>query len=88
MLVLTRKSGETILLGDNVRITVLSTEGNSVRIGISAPPSVIVHREEIYDKIVNENRRSAAASSAPQILKQFGDLKNESKTLRNDKNSA
>ncbi len=54
MLILTRRVGETILIGDEVRLTVLGIKGNQVRIGIEAPDAVAVHREEIYDKIQAE----------------------------------
>jgi carbon storage regulator len=62
MLVLTRKLGENIRLGDNVKITVLEVRGTQVKLGIEAPPDVIVHREEIYTRIQEENRRAANAS--------------------------
>ena len=62
MLVLTRKLGENIRIGDNVKITVLEVRGTQVKLGIEAPPDVIVHREEIYTRIQEENRRAANAS--------------------------
>ena len=54
MLILTRRPGETIKIGDDVEVTVLAVKGNQVRIGITAPKEVAVHREEIYDKIKEE----------------------------------
>ena len=51
MLILTRRVGETLMIGDDVSITVLGVKGNQVRIGIDAPKEVAVHREEIYKKI-------------------------------------
>ena len=51
MLILTRRVGETIVIGDEVRVTVLGIRGGQVRIGIEAPDAVAVHREEIYDRI-------------------------------------
>lgn len=60
MLVLSRKPGESVTIGDEVRITVLSISGKQVRIGIEAPSDIAVHREEIYNKIANEQRPEAA----------------------------
>ena len=54
MLILTRRPGETIRIGDDVEVTVLEVKGNQVRIGITAPKDVAVHREEIYNKIREE----------------------------------
>jgi carbon storage regulator len=54
MLILTRRVGETLMIGDEVTVTVLGVKGNQVRIGVNAPRDVAVHREEIYDRIKNE----------------------------------
>jgi len=56
MLILTRRTGETIMIGDEVTLTVLGVKGNQVRLGINAPKSVPVHREEIYERIKRELR--------------------------------
>lgn len=61
MLVLTRKLGENIRIGDSVKITVLEVRSGQVKLGIEAPPEVKVHREEIYARIQEENRRQRAA---------------------------
>ena len=55
MLILTRRVGETLMIGDDVTVTVLGVKGNQVRIGVNAPRDVSVHREEIYDRIKREN---------------------------------
>ena len=54
MLILTRRAGETLMIGEDVSITVLGVKGNQVRIGINAPKDVAVHREEIYDRIKDD----------------------------------
>jgi carbon storage regulator len=60
MLVLTRKVGETVIVGDNIRITVLEINRNQVRLGFEAPAEVKIYREEIYNQIVMENRLAVA----------------------------
>ncbi|PQA42611.1 carbon storage regulator CsrA [Amnimonas aquatica] len=54
MLILTRRVGETLMVGDEVTVTVLGVKGNQVRIGVNAPKDVAVHREEIYQRIQQE----------------------------------
>ncbi len=66
MLVLTRKIDESIIIGDNVKITVVDVRNDQVKIGISAPREIPVHREEVYLEIQAENRR-AAVQKAPNL---------------------
>ena len=88
MLILTRKLGESITIGDNIKVTVLGIYGRQVRLGIEAPLKVVVHREEIYVKIQQENRKAAKAdkdelNNAVEYLKgKYKDKikKSESKT--------
>lgn len=57
MLILTRRVGETLKIGDEVEVSVLGVRGNQVRIGVEAPKNVTVHREEIYKRIQDEKKR-------------------------------
>jgi carbon storage regulator len=63
MLVLSRQRDESIIVGDNVQITVVDIRGDKVRLGIQAPPHIPVHRKEVYDAIQRENRKAAGVTS-------------------------
>ena len=78
MLVLTRKLGENIRIGDSVKITVLEVRSGQVKLGIEAPPEVKVHREEIYVRIQEENRRA-------QRIDQSGTARETPAPRENDK---
>ena len=62
MLILTRRVGETLMIGDDVTVTVLAVKGNQVRIGVNAPREVDVHREEIYQRIKKEKEQDQSGS--------------------------
>jgi carbon storage regulator len=63
MLILTRRVGEAVVIGEEVTVTVLGVKGNQVRIGVNAPKTVSVHREEIFERIKNENAASGATGT-------------------------
>jgi len=63
MLILTRKFGENIRIGDKIKIIILDVKGGQVKLGIDAPPNIAVHREEIYERIREENRRATGISA-------------------------
>jgi carbon storage regulator len=64
MLILTRRVGETLMIGDNVTVTVLRVKGNQVRLGVNAPKDVSVHREEIFERIQQEDTDESAEPTA------------------------
>lgn len=72
MLILTRKLGESITIGDDIKIQVIEIKGKQVRIGIDAPSSYQIHREEVYLRIQEENR--LAAEKSPVSLKSLSDI--------------
>ena len=63
MLILTRRVGETVMIGDDVTVTVLGVKGNQVRIGVNAPRDVAVHREEIFERIKREEQDGVPAQT-------------------------
>lgn len=65
MLILTRKIGESILIGDDVRITTLGIQGGQIRLGIAAPPEISVHREEVYKRIHQNDEIVEAVEKEP-----------------------
>ncbi|HAH95704.1 MAG TPA: carbon storage regulator [Firmicutes bacterium] len=68
MLVLTRKVNESIMIGDEVKITVVEVKGDQVKLGITAPRNIAVHREEVYEEIQRENRLASQSAAVGQEL--------------------
>jgi carbon storage regulator len=79
MLILTRKLGETIRIGNEIKITVLEARGKQIRIGIDAPPDVTVHREEVYQMIKEQNILAAEAGRDDSISKSLSHVWNKLK---------
>ncbi|KAB2953634.1 carbon storage regulator CsrA [Heliorestis acidaminivorans] len=68
MLVLTRRAGESIFIGDNIKLVVLETKGEQIRLGIDAPRSISVHRGEVYEAIQRANREAVTSIPTPKAL--------------------
>ena len=91
MLVLTRKVGEGIAIGDDIKIVVMQIKGKQVRLGIKASPSTIVHREEVYQRIQEENQSASqtqkdSLKEAAQIFDDGEDGANSRSPLRRQPN--
>ena len=71
MLVFTRRRNEAIIVADGIEIRVLRVSKDAVRLGVTAPPDVPVHRQEVYDQIRAENKRAAAPTALPAALAQL-----------------
>lgn len=68
MLILTRRIGESVMIGDDIKISVLGVKGNQIRIGVSAPREVAVHREEIFQRIQEERVGKSPQQEQPEAL--------------------
>ncbi len=88
MLVLTRKVGEGIAIGDDVKVIVMQVKGKQVRLGIKAGPETVVHREEVYNKIQMENKEASRVSKASvdEASKVFSKDNSKTKVIVNGKN--
>ncbi len=73
MLVLTRKKGQSLMIGQNVEITIVDIQGDQVRLGINAPKSVMIHRKEVYEEIMHENREASSVHLPTEELKKAMD---------------
>ena len=74
MLILTRRVGETVMIGNEVTVTVLGVKGNQVRIGINAPKNVAVHREEIYERIKREQQGEHENGASNKPVSEFASI--------------
>ena len=74
MLILTRRVGETVVIGNDVTVTILGVKGNQVRVGINAPKTVAVHREEIYERIRREQEGASGDSPDPNSPVEFASV--------------
>ena len=77
MLVLSRKKGQSIMIGNDIEISIIDIQGEQVRIGINAPRNVKVYRKEVYEEIIKENREAAIISVSPEQIKGIKITKNE-----------
>ncbi|MDR2572881.1 MAG: carbon storage regulator CsrA [Desulfovibrio sp.] len=68
MLILTRRPGESLYVGENIRITILGVQGKQVRIGLEAPADATVYREEVYKRVVEENRRALVTGNEDVLV--------------------
>jgi len=74
MLVLSRKKGQSIIIGDNIEITVVEIQGDTVRIGVNAPREVAIHRQEVFDQIAAENQQAQQSEGLQLKLRQLTEL--------------
>lgn len=74
MLVLRRKVGETVQIGDDIEVTVLAVEGDRVKLGMQAPLDVEIVRKELLDEVTEENKRASAVKPSLELLKQLQEL--------------
>jgi carbon storage regulator len=74
MLVLSRRLNQSIMIGNDIEITVIDIKGDQIRLGIKAPRSVSVHRSEVYRDIQNENKKAIEAAVTPTDLGKLGDM--------------
>jgi carbon storage regulator len=71
MLILTRRVGETLMIGNDVTVTVLGVKGNQVRIGINAPKTIAVHREEIYERVKREQEGGNSIAPSAEMTERI-----------------
>ncbi|MFT8319208.1 MAG: carbon storage regulator CsrA [Sporolactobacillus sp.] len=77
MLILTRKLGESIKIGDQIEVKIVAIEGDQIKLGIEAPRSIDIHRKEIYEAIQKENNQAISGDLSKDILEQMRSLKKD-----------
>lgn len=88
MLVLSRQRDETIMIGDDIEVTVVDIRGDKVRLGINAPKEISVHRKEVYDAIRRENRKAAQVGPSIGKIGPEHSEQNDGETRHNDPDSS
>ncbi|NLN66427.1 MAG: carbon storage regulator CsrA [Clostridiaceae bacterium] len=69
MLVLSRKKGQSIMIGHDIEISIIDVQGEQIRLGINAPRSVTIHRKEVFEEIIQENKQAASTAISPDIIR-------------------
>jgi carbon storage regulator len=78
MLVLSRKKGQSIMIGHDIEITIIDVQGEQIRLGINAPRDVTIHRKEVFEEIIQENRQAASVPLSPEVIRSIKIEKKES----------
>lgn len=78
MLVLSRKKGQSIMIGHDIEITIIDVQGEQIRLGINAPRDVTIHRKEVFEEIIQENKQAASMSISPEFIRSIKIEKKES----------
>ena len=78
MLVLSRKKGQSIMIGHDIEISIVDVQGEQIRLGINAPRDVTIHRKEVFEEIIQENKQAASTPIGPEVLRSIKIEKKES----------
>lgn len=78
MLVLSRKKGQSIMIGHDIEISVIDVQGEQIRLGINAPRDVTIHRKEVFEEIIQENKQAASTTIGPEVIRTIKIEKKES----------
>lgn len=84
MLVLSRKKGQSIIIGNDIEISIIDIQGEQIRIGINAPRHVTVYRKEVFEEIIKENKEAASVSVNPELIKGINIKRNENQKDNDD----